>query len=169
MAWSSLADNQMVSYADAWDCGFYFVPGRVPPNNNQCVSKEDALYYFQIGSTPLASYANNQLIPKSVWVATFFSHWYYQSYTTTTQTTSGTVTITGTDATFLARAVVIDAGGTCNTSITINGTTRSIYRPIPGTSDSTSFTLSPGTYSYSVTVTSNGGGFAIAGGIVYTQ
>jgi len=69
----------------------------------------------------------------------------------------------------LARAVVIDAGGTCNTSITINGTTRSIYRPIPGTSDSTSFTLSPGTYSYSVTVTSNGGGFAIAGGIVYTQ
>ena len=71
MGWSSLADNQIPSFADAWDCGFYFVPGRVPPNNNQCVSKEDALYYFQIGSTPLASYANNQLIPKSVWVATF--------------------------------------------------------------------------------------------------
>ena len=169
MAWNSLADNQMVSYADAWDCGFYFVSGRTPPNTNQCVSKEDALYYFQIGSTPLASYANNQLIPKSVWVATFFSSWYYQSYTTTTQTTSGTVTITGTNATFNARAVVIDAGGTCNTSITINGNTVSVYRPIPGTSDSTSFTLSPGTYSYSVTVTSNGGGFAIAGGIVYTQ
>ena len=169
MAWNSLADNQMVSYADARDCGFFFVPGRVPPNTDQCVSKEDALYYFQIGSTPLASYANNQLIPKSVWVATFFSSWYYQSYTTTTQTTSGTVTITGTNATFNARAVVIDAGGTCNTSITINGNTVSVYRPIPGTSDSTSFSLAPGTYSYSVTVTSNGGSYAIAGGIVYTQ
>ncbi len=169
MGWSSLADNQIPSFADAWDCGFFFVSGRVPPNTDQCVSKEDALYYFQIGSTPLASYANNQLIPKSAWVATFFSNWYYQSYTTTTQTTSGTVTITGTNATFNARAVVIDSGGTCNTSITINGNTVSVYRPIPGTSDSTSFTLAPGTYSYSVTVTSNGGGYAIAGGIVYTQ
>lgn len=97
------------------------------------------------------------------------SHWYYQNYTTTTQTTTGIVTITGNDVTFNARAVVIDSGATCNTSITINGNTVSIYRPLPGTSDSTSFTLPRGTYPYSVTVTSNGGGYAIAGGIVYTQ
>ena len=98
-----------------------------------------------------------------------FSSWFYQSYTTGSQSTSGTVTIAGASATFNARAVVIASGTTCTANITINGTSRSAYRPTPGTTDSTTFTLSPGTYSYSVSITNSTGGLAVAGGIVWTQ
>ena len=98
-----------------------------------------------------------------------FSSWSSQSYTTGSQSTSGTVTIAGSPATFFARAIVIGSGTTCNTNININGNTRSAYRPTPGTTDSTTFTLNPGTYSYSVSLTNSTGGLPIAGGIFWTQ
>lgn len=98
-----------------------------------------------------------------------FSSWSSQSYTTGSQSTSGTVTIVGNPATFFARATVIASGTTCTTNININGNTRSAYRPTPGTTDSTTFTLNAGTYSYSVSLTNSTGGLAIAGGIYWTQ
>jgi len=98
-----------------------------------------------------------------------FTSWSSQSYTTGSQSTFGQVSIVGAPATFFARATVIASGTTCTTNININGTTRSAYRPTPGTTDSTTFTLNPGTYSYSVSLTNSTGGLAIAGGIYWTQ
>lgn len=98
-----------------------------------------------------------------------FSSTYYWSYITSNNGSGGTVTITGAPATFFARGVVINSGSAVSTSITINGNSRSVTRfSTPGTNDSTSFTLSPGTYSYSVTITLPQAG-AVGGGIVWTQ
>lgn len=98
-----------------------------------------------------------------------FNNTYYWSYTSFGQSASGTVTITGAAATFYARGVVINSGSAVVTNITINGISRSTSRfSTPGTNDSTGFTLSPGTYSYSATISLPQAG-AIGGGIVWTQ
>lgn len=98
-----------------------------------------------------------------------FNNTYYWSYTSFGQSASGTVTITGSSATFYARGVVINSGSAVLTNITINGISRSVTRfSTPGTSDSTGFTLSPGTYSYSASVSLPQAG-AIGGGIYWTQ
>jgi hypothetical protein len=98
-----------------------------------------------------------------------FNNTYYWSYTSFGQGASGTVIITGSPATFKARGVVINSGSAVVTNITIGGISRSTSRfSTPGTNDSTTFTLSPGTYSYSVTISLPQAG-AIGGGIVFTQ
>lgn len=173
MPWNDLASNQMVSYTDAQGGGFTLQAGQSSVTSNQCMTKADALAKYVLNSSFMASYADNQLVPKSTWVSqvssVVFSGAYYWSYTTNGQSASGTVTITGSSATFFARGVVINSGSAVVTNITINGISRSTSRfSTPGTNDSTSFTLSPGTYSYSVTVSLPQAG-AIGGGIVFTQ
>lgn len=94
---------------------------------------------------------------------------YYWSYTTMSQNGSGTITITGSSATFKARAVVINSGAAVTTNINIGGNTRSASRfNSTGTTDSVALVLQPGTYSFTSSITSQQSG-AIAGGIVFTQ
>lgn len=84
---------------------------------------------------------------------------------------SGTVTIVGASAIFKAFATFFTAPLTVNTSITINGNTRTASRTTVGTTESTTFTLAPGAYSYNGSVTVSGGsGIRFgSGGISFTQ
>lgn len=169
MAWSDLTDSQMVSFTDAQTSGFSLNSGQSQVTSNQCMTKSEALAKYNI---TISGYTDNQLVPKSAWVtgtSVTFSSWFYQSYTTGSQSTSGTVTIAGANATFNARAVVISGSTTCTTNVIINGTSISAYRDTPGTTSSGTITLSPGTYSYSVRLINSIGGLPIAGGIVYSQ
>lgn len=173
MPWNDLASNQMVSYTDAQGGGFTLQAGQSSVTSNQCMTKADALAKYVLDSSYMSSYASNQLVPKSTWVSqvssVVFNNTYYWSYTTNAQSASGTVIVTGAAATFYARGVVINSGSAVLTNITINGISRSVTRfSTPGTNDSTGFTLSPGTYSYSASVSLPQAG-AIAGGIVWTQ
>jgi hypothetical protein len=64
MAWSSLVDNQMVSFYDIQEGGFVLKSGQSHVNSNQCITKDEALTKYVLDPTPLAPYASNQLIPK---------------------------------------------------------------------------------------------------------
>ena len=95
-----------------------------------------------------------------------FSSFYSVSGTSGTTGFSGTVTIVGVAAIFKAYASV-STGGPCSVNININGNTRSAFQSSIGTANSTTFTLSPGTYTYSGSVAISGG--YCQGGITYTQ
>jgi hypothetical protein len=109
-------------------------------------------------------YANNigtcTLITNSV----TFSSFYSALGTSGTTNFSGTVTIVGTTATFKAYAAV-STGGPCSVSINVGGNTRTAFQSGIGTNNSTTFTLAPGTYSYSGSVTISSG--YCQGGIQY--
>lgn len=82
MAWSNLANNQMVSYFDASTSGFVLNSGKshftTLPAANQCMTKADALLKYNLNPTFMSSYASLQLVPKTVWVSnvsTFISTW----------------------------------------------------------------------------------------------
>jgi hypothetical protein len=95
---------------------------------------------------------------------------YYWSYTTlSSNSASGTITITGSSATFYARAIIINGTPTVTANINIGGNTRSAVRSkTTGTTDSSPLVLGPGTYSYTVSL-SQAQNSGIAGGIVFTQ
>lgn len=69
MPWNDLASNQMVSFTDAQTGGFSLQPGQSNVTSNQCMTKNDALTKYVLDSSAMASYANNQLVPKSVWIS----------------------------------------------------------------------------------------------------
>ena len=69
MSWAGLASNQMVSYTDAQGGGFTLQSGQSSVTSNQCMTKDDALTKYVLDSSYMTSYASNQLVPKSVWVA----------------------------------------------------------------------------------------------------
>ena len=68
MSWSGLASNQMVTFTNAQGGGFTLVPGESAVTSNECMTKSDALTKYQLSSSAMSSYANNQLVPKSVWI-----------------------------------------------------------------------------------------------------
>jgi len=80
---------------------------------------------------------------------------------------SGTVTITGASATFNARSTSTGNFST-DTNINIGGNARRARQTTTGTLNSTTFTLSPGTYSYTFSCQVTGGGTGI-GQIIFTQ
>lgn len=69
MSWAGLASNQMVSFTDAQGGGFTLQSGQSPVTSNQCMTKNDALTKYVLDSSYMSSYASNQLVPKSTWVA----------------------------------------------------------------------------------------------------
>lgn len=95
-----------------------------------------------------------------------FTSWYYQSGTNIYPSTSGTVTIVGASATFNASAVGNSPSSLSDVLITINGVSRTAVKSGSGTTNSTTFSLAPGTYSYSVSVSFDA---LCSGGIVFTQ
>jgi hypothetical protein len=80
---------------------------------------------------------------------------------------SGTVTITGASATFNARSTST-GNFTTDTNINIGGNARRARQTTTGTLNSTTFTLTPGTYSYTFSCQVTGGGTGI-GQIIFTQ
>jgi hypothetical protein len=80
---------------------------------------------------------------------------------------SGTVTIVGASATFNARSTSTGNFST-DTNINIGGNARRARITTQGTLDSTTFTLGPGTYSYTFSCLVTGGGIGI-GQIIFTQ
>lgn len=273
MAWSSLANNQMVSYLDAQTSGFTIKPGQTNPGTNKCMTKDEAFaMYYLTATANTNALASNQLIQKSFWTAatllpysyTFYyasadgdPNWggfntsseacaatsfsatvysssssivvgmelfydqygtiplnctsydqsgydYYKinstliqfvnegffggnqvystsscvvnsvvfsslySYTGSSSANySGTVTITGANATFNARSTST-GNFTTDTLINIGGNSRRARITTTGTLDSTTFTLTPGTYSYTFSCQVTGGGTGI-GQIIFTQ
>lgn len=81
----------------------------------------------------------------------------------------GTITVTGSSATFSAFATVSSLPKTTTTNITIGGTSRSATASTVGTVVSTTFVLTPGAYAYSGTVALTGGSGFGSGGIQWTQ
>lgn len=77
MSWNSLAGNQMVSYTDSQGGPFSLNPGRGYVNDNQCMSKDAALYYYSLEAGYMSAFANNQLVPKDYWVAAQITYTYY--------------------------------------------------------------------------------------------
>jgi hypothetical protein len=96
-----------------------------------------------------------------------YSTWSTRSLSNTSDSTSGTVTITGSSASFYAQAISTGTS-VVDVSITINGITRIANRNgiSAGTSNSTTFVLTPGTYAYSVSVGVDSG--SGQGGIIGT-
>jgi hypothetical protein len=86
------------------------------------------------------------------------------------ETTTGFITITGSDATFYAFANVNTGTVSITTDVTINGVSLNAFRNTSGTTQSSPLTLSPGTYPYFIEVdrviTGSGNG---CGGINYIQ
>ncbi len=95
---------------------------------------------------------------------------YFWSYTTLSSNSgSGTITITGSSATFYARATIINGTPTVTANINIGGNTRSAVRSkTTGTTDSSALVLSPGVYSYTASL-SQAQNSGIGGGLVFTQ
>jgi hypothetical protein len=69
MAWNDLASNQMVSFTDAQGGGFTLNAGQVGVTSSQCMDKTAALAKYKLVTSNMSSYASNQLVPKSSWVA----------------------------------------------------------------------------------------------------
>lgn len=62
------ASNQMVTFTAAQSLGFSLNSGQSSVTSNQCMTKNDALTKYALSSSAMSAYANNQLVPKSVWV-----------------------------------------------------------------------------------------------------
>lgn len=67
MAFSDLASNQMVTFTDAQSSGFALKAGQSHVTSNQCMTKSEALAKYNLSNSAMASYADNQLVPRSVW------------------------------------------------------------------------------------------------------
>ena len=68
MAWNDLANNQMVSEADATTAGFTLNSGQSHGSSNQCMTKNDALTKYNLVVANMNAYTNYQLVPKNTWV-----------------------------------------------------------------------------------------------------
>ncbi|AXQ66546.1 MAG: hypothetical protein [Caudoviricetes sp.] len=62
------ASNQMVTFTEAQSLGFSLKSGQSHVTSSQCMTKNDALVKYNIDASAMSSYANNQLVPRSVWV-----------------------------------------------------------------------------------------------------
>ena len=67
MSWSGLASNQMVTFTDAQTSPFMLNAGQFPVTSNECMTKLQALTKYNLDASAMSAYANNQLVPKSVW------------------------------------------------------------------------------------------------------
>lgn len=76
------ASNQMVTFTAAQSLGFSLNSGQSAVTSNQCMTKNDALTKYNLSSSAMSAYANNQLVPRSVWVSGAFSLLYTSGYTT---------------------------------------------------------------------------------------
>ena len=69
MSWSGLASNQMVTFTNAQTSPFTLNAGQSAVTSNECMTKLQALTKYNLDASAMSAYANNQLVPKSVWVS----------------------------------------------------------------------------------------------------
>lgn len=69
MAWSNLLSNQMVSEIDAQTSGFTLKSGQSHGITDLCLTKDSALAKYNLNTTDMSAYLDNQLVPKSAWVS----------------------------------------------------------------------------------------------------
>lgn len=86
----SQAPNQLVSFTQAQSLGFSLNPGQNHVSSNQCMTKSQALGKYNLDPSAMASYASNQLVPRSAWV---FSVTYTPVYWWTSACNGGTLYI----------------------------------------------------------------------------
>jgi uncharacterized protein (TIGR02145 family) len=60
--------NEMVSFTQAASLGFILKPGQSHVTSNRCMTKLEALTKYKLSISAMDAYANNQLIPRSVWL-----------------------------------------------------------------------------------------------------
>ena len=63
------ASNQMVTFTAAQSLWFSLNAGQSAVTSNQCMTKNDALTKYNLSSSAMSAYANNQLVPRCVWVS----------------------------------------------------------------------------------------------------
>jgi hypothetical protein len=147
MPWNDLANNQMVSYSDARTSPFVLKPGQAPVESNQCMTRLDIVTKYNVQS----GLPDNQLVPKSAWVASNSAVFTPPAV----GNTSGTLSILGNPATFVAVLTVGQySGGTFDFSLIINGTRLRVTATSVGTFESSPLTLIQGNYSFSVSTSS---------------
>ena len=145
------------------------VNGTVFYTDANLTSPFQGIGYFQVIGTRVGRLSSTGVVSElqtCVVNSVSFTSWYYQSGTNIYPSTSGTVTIVGASATFNARAVGNSPSSLSDVLITINGVSRTAVKYGSGTTNSTTFSLAPGTYSYSVSVSFDD---LCSGGIVFTQ
>lgn len=69
MAFADLSPTQAVSFTDAQSGGFALKSGQSHVTSNQCMTKNDALTKYNLSVSAMASYLDNQLVPKNVWIS----------------------------------------------------------------------------------------------------
>ena len=120
MPWNDLASNQMVSFTDAQGGGFTLQPGQSSVTSNQCMTKADATTKYVLSSAPLASFASNQLVPKSAWVAGSTSGSMTVILSKIPSNTTGTLTVLKNGASYLTRTTTGTSTGTITTGDTFS-------------------------------------------------
>lgn len=71
------ASNQMVTFTEAQSLGFSLKSGQSHVTSNQCMTKSEALTKYNVDADAMSSYAENQLVPRSVWVNADFNGFSY--------------------------------------------------------------------------------------------
>lgn len=71
------ASNQMVTFTQAASLGFSLNSGQSHVTSNQCMTKSEALAKYNLSSSDMDSYSNNQLVPRSAWVSGVAGNCYY--------------------------------------------------------------------------------------------
>lgn len=69
--------NQMVSFTEAQSLGFSLKSGQSHVTSNQCMTKSEALAKYNVDASAMSSYANNQLVPRSVWFNAVPSYYHF--------------------------------------------------------------------------------------------
>lgn len=81
MAWSNVADNQMVSYTDALTSPFALNSGQANPGSNLCMTKNNAFtLYNLVTNANTNALASNQLMQKSFWTGSILPYSYTLIY-----------------------------------------------------------------------------------------
>lgn len=85
LLWSVLsfgqASNEMVSFTQAQSLGFTLKSGQSHVTSNQCMTKSDALAKYNLSASAMASYTDNQLVPRSAWITAVVSYIYFGDMT----------------------------------------------------------------------------------------
>lgn len=85
LLWSILsfgqASNEMVSYTQAQSLGFTLKAGQTHVTSNQCMTKSEALAKYNLSTSAMASYTDNQLVSRSAWITAVVSYIYFGDMT----------------------------------------------------------------------------------------
>lgn len=74
MAWNDLASNQIPTFTDLQTAGFALKAGQSHVTSNECITKSQALAKYNLSTSLMGNFSNNQLVPKSNYGTTVTSY-----------------------------------------------------------------------------------------------